>query len=76
MKETRVGFGYYWPPINAKHYVLACLFRVNLQLRLMPSVVKRKQKNVQIARRKEKERDKEAKKKQLRRQLPPKGKKR
>jgi len=42
----------------------------------MPSVAKRKQKNTQIAQRKEMEREKEAKKKQARQQLPPKGKKR
>jgi hypothetical protein len=38
--------------------------------------MKRKQKNTQNAQRKELERDKEAKKKQLRQQLPEKGKKR
>jgi hypothetical protein len=42
----------------------------------MPSVAKRKQKNTQIAQQKKMERDKEAKKKQLRQQLPAKGKKR
>jgi hypothetical protein len=38
--------------------------------------MKRKQKNTQNAQRKEIERDKEAKKKELRQQLPAKGKKR
>jgi hypothetical protein len=42
----------------------------------MPSVAKRKQKNTQIAQQKKLEREKEAKKKQARQQLPPKGKKR
>ena len=42
----------------------------------MSSVMKRKRKNTQIAQRKKMERDKEAKKKQLRQQLPPKGKER
>jgi len=42
----------------------------------MPSVMKRKQKNAQIAQQKKIEREKEAKRKQLRQQLPPKGKKR
>ena len=42
----------------------------------MPSVMKRKQKNTQIAQQKKIERDTEAKKKQLRQQLPAKGKKR
>jgi hypothetical protein len=42
----------------------------------MPSVMKRKQKNTQIAQKKEMEREKEAKKKALRQQLPAKGKKR
>jgi hypothetical protein len=42
----------------------------------MPSALKRKQKNAQIAQQKKIERDKEAKKKQLRQQLPAKGKKR
>jgi len=38
--------------------------------------MKRKQKNTQIAQQKKKERDKEAKKKQLGQQLPARGKKR
>jgi hypothetical protein len=42
----------------------------------MPSVSKRKAKNTQNAQRKEMEREKEAKKKEQRSQLPPKGKKR
>jgi hypothetical protein len=42
----------------------------------MPSVAKRKQKNTQNEHRKKMEREKEAKKKQMRQQLPPKGKKR
>ena len=42
----------------------------------MPSVAKRKQKNAQNAQQKNMEREKEAKKKQARQQLPPKGKKR
>jgi len=42
----------------------------------MPSVMKRKEKNTQIAQRKKMEREKEAKKKQLLQQLPAKGKKR
>jgi hypothetical protein len=42
----------------------------------MPSVLKRKQKNAQIAQQKKMDREKEAKKKQLRQQLPAKGKKR
>jgi hypothetical protein len=77
MKERRVSFGHYWlPPLLRKKYVLACLLIVNLRLRSMPSAMKRKQKNTQIAQQKKIERDKEAKKKQLRQQLPPKGKKR
>lgn len=42
----------------------------------MPSVMRRKEKNTQIAQKKKIEREKEAKKKQMRQQLPPKGKKR
>jgi hypothetical protein len=42
----------------------------------MPSVMKRKQKNTDIAHRKKEEREKEAKKKAMRNQLPPKGQKR
>ncbi len=42
----------------------------------MPSVAKRKQKNTQLAQQKKMEREKAAKKKQLRQQLPPKGTKR
>jgi hypothetical protein len=42
----------------------------------MPSVAKRKQKNTQLAQQKKMEREKTAKKKQLRQQLPPKGTKR
>jgi hypothetical protein len=42
----------------------------------MPSVSRRKEKNTQIAHKKKAEREKEAKKKQMRQQLPPKGKKR
>ncbi len=77
MKEGRVSFGYYWlPTLVRKKYVLASLLIANLQLRFMPSVMKRKQKNAQIAQQKKIEREKEAKKKQLRQQLPPKGKKR
>jgi hypothetical protein len=49
---------------------------VTLWLRFMPSVAKRKQKNTQIAHQKKMEREKDAKKKQLRQQLPAKGKKR
>jgi hypothetical protein len=41
----------------------------------MPSVMKRKQKNTQNAQLKAKEREKEAKKKLERSQLPPKGQK-
>jgi hypothetical protein len=41
----------------------------------MPSVAKRKAKNTQNEQRKKMEREKEAKKKQMRQQLPPKGKK-
>ena len=58
-----------------RKYVLACVFIDNLQLRFMPSVMKRKQKNAQNAQRKDVKREKEAKKKQLRQQLPDKGKK-
>ena len=77
MKERRVSFGYYWLLLSLrKKYVLVCLFIVNLLLRLMPSAMKRKQKNAQIAQQKKIEREKEAKKKQLRHQLPAKGKKR
>jgi hypothetical protein len=39
------------------------------------SVAKRKQKNTEIEHRKKLEREKDAKKKQMREQLPPKGKK-
>jgi hypothetical protein len=39
------------------------------------SVMKRKQKNTQLAQKKKMEREKELKKKQMRNQLPPKGKK-
>jgi hypothetical protein len=42
----------------------------------MPSVMKRKQKNTQNEKNKKIGREKEAKKKQERQQLPPKGKKR
>ena len=42
----------------------------------MPSVARRKAKNTQNEQRKKMEREKESKKKQLRQQLPPKGKKR
>jgi hypothetical protein len=42
----------------------------------LPSVAKRKEKNTQKAHQKKLEREKEAKKKQARQQLPPKGKKR
>ena len=42
----------------------------------MPSVIKRKQKNTQKAHQKNMEREKEAKKKLARQQLPVKGKKR
>ena len=42
----------------------------------MPSVAKRKERNTQNAQRKKMEREKEAKKKLMRQQLPPKGKKR
>jgi len=45
-------------------------------LRLMPSVARRKAKNTQIEQRKKMEREKEAKKKQMKQQLPQKGKKR
>jgi hypothetical protein len=40
------------------------------------SVMKRKNKNTQIAQKKKEEREKEAKKKALKNQLPPKGQKR
>ena len=43
---------------------------------IMPSVATRKAKNTQKAQQKKMERDKEAKKKELRQQLPAKGKKR
>jgi hypothetical protein len=46
------------------------------QLILMPSVARRKAKNTQNEQRKKMEREKEAKKKQMRQQLPTKGKKR
>jgi len=46
-----------------------CLVSVNM------SVMKRKNKNTQIAQKKKLEREKEQKKKDLRSQLPPKGKK-
>ena len=59
-----------------KKYVLAWTSTVNLWLRFMPSVMKRKQKNTQLAQQKKMEREKEAKKKLLRQQLPAKGKKR
>ncbi len=49
---------------------------LNWLMRLMPSVAKRKAKNTQNEQRKKMEREKEAKKKQMRQQLPPKGKKR
>jgi hypothetical protein len=49
---------------------------VNLWLMFMPSVAKRKQKNTQRAQQKKMEREKEAKKKLARQQLPAKGKKR
>jgi len=52
------------------------LFAVLVVCGFMPSVAKRKEKNTQIAQRKKMEREKEAKKKQMRQQLPPKGKKR
>ena len=43
---------------------------------VMPSVARRKAKNTQNEQRKKMEREKEAKKKQMLNQLPPKGKKR
>ena len=49
---------------------------VNLWLMFMPSVATRKAKNTQKAQQKKMDREKEAKKKQLRQQLPVKGKKR
>lgn len=77
MKERSVGFGYCWlPQLMRRKHVLAWSSIVNLWLRFMPSVAKRKQKNTQIAQKKKMEREKEAKKKQLRQQLPAKGKKR
>jgi len=59
-----------------RKHVLAWSSITNLQLRFMPSVARRKQKNTQNAQQKKMEREKEAKKKQLRQQLPAKGKKR
>jgi hypothetical protein len=77
MKERSVSFRYYWlPQLVRRKNVLTWTSIVNLWLRFMPSVAKRKQKNTQIARQKKMEREKEAKKKQLRQQLPAKGKKR
>jgi hypothetical protein len=61
-------------PINTKH-VLVCM-SYYLLVEIMPSVARRKQKNTQNAHLKEKEREKEAKKKLERQQLPEKGKKR
>ena len=52
------------------------MFIVYLQVIFMPSVAKRKQKNTQKAQQKKLDREKDAKKKQARQQLPPKGKKR
>ena len=77
MKERSIGFGYCClPQLMRRKNVLAWPSIVNLWLRFMPSVAKRKQKNTQIAQQKKTEREKEAKKKQLRQQLPAKGKKR
>jgi hypothetical protein len=56
--------------------LLACMLHfTHYKVRFMPSVAKRKQKNTDIAHRKKEEREKEAKKKAMRNQLPPKGKK-
>jgi len=52
------------------------MFIVNLWLIFMPSVATRKAKNTQKAHQKKIEREKEAEKKQMRQQLPAKGKKR
>ena len=77
MKERSIDFGYCClPQLMRRKNVLAWSSIVNLWLRFMPSVAKRKQKNTQIAKQKKMEREKEAKKKQLRQQLPAKGKKR
>lgn len=52
------------------------LYAVMLLVGCMPSVSRRKEKNTQNAQKKKLEREKEAKKKEMRNQLPPKGKKR
>ncbi len=51
------------------------LFVVSGFVEIMPSVARRKAKNTQNAQQKKAEREKEAKKKLERQQLPPKGKK-
>lgn len=60
--------------MKAKH-VLAWMLLL-LSVEIMPSVARRKAKNTQNAQQKKLEREKEAKKKLERQQLPPKGKKR
>ena len=61
--------------ISICKHVLACTTYFFL-LRFMPSVARRKAKNTQNEQHKKMEREKEAKKKQMKQQLPPKGKKR
>jgi hypothetical protein len=56
--------------------VSLCTIPSFLQCGFMPRIAKRKQRNTQSEHRKKMEREKEAKKKQMRQQLPPKGKKR
>ena len=62
--------------VNGRKSVLTCMLIDSLQLTFMPSVATRKAKNTQKAQQKKMDREKEAKKKQLRQQLPAKGKKR
>jgi len=59
-----------------KSNVLECVIQFDCLVKVeYMSVMKRKNKNTQIAQKKKLEREKEQKKKDLRSQLPPKGKK-
>jgi len=77
LKEESISFQIFFAPsIRAKEKCFSLIVTVSLWLRFMPSVATRKAKNTQKAQKKKIEREKEAKKKQLRQQLPAKGQKR
>jgi hypothetical protein len=59
----------------SKENVLECVMLSDCLVSEYMSVMKRKNKNTQIAQKKKLDREKEQKKKDLRNQLPPKGKK-